>query len=424
MLGAKDILIKLKGDNKDFKDSLNGADSSMGSFTTSMKMYGPAIAASFALGTAAVIAMSVKMAAAEEVVNRQTESILKSQGIMWGNVQDEVADYINELERLTAYGDTDLQLAFNRMSSSGLSYQQTMESMNMVTDIAYTRNIGLVAAADLVSKAYNGQASSLKRYGIVVEAGVSGAEALAAVQSEVNNNFADAADRTDTLEGKMAALNTQTDDFQEALGTELIPELSNLASALLNVGGSAEETGKFLGNLISLPVKIPRLLGEQAADLITVNKLRKSGIDTEEEMVSLLRLESENIVNMTEEEFNYKTQLLEVAGYHEKAVQLTGARNYGLTESTRLIEQQTAATNALLEVNKGITTEGEKQLTTMRQRAAAAQAEVKTSKRSVIGSVGGTSSMSQATADLIKSTYNISIGSDRVNPNTGTRSGL
>ena len=115
-LGAKDILIQLKGDTKNFKGAMSDADKSMGALSKSVSKYGPAMAAGLAVGSAAFLALTVKMAAAEEAVNRQTESMLKSQGIMWSSVKDEVTGYINELEQLTAYGDTDLQMAFNRMS--------------------------------------------------------------------------------------------------------------------------------------------------------------------------------------------------------------------------------------------------------------------------------------------------------------------
>ena len=245
--GAKDILIQLKGDTKNFKGAMKDADKSMGSLTKSVKAYGPAMAAGLAVGTAAFMGLAVKMAAAEEVVNRQTESMLKSQGIMWDNVKGEVTGYINELERLTAYGDTDLQMAFNRMSSSGLGYKETLESLKMVTDIAYTRNIDLVAAADLVSKAYNGQGSALKRYGIIIENGVEGLEALNAVQSEVDKNFSDAADRTETLEGSMGLLTAATDDFMEALGDPLTGPLADFVDVMAEGTGEADGMATKLG---------------------------------------------------------------------------------------------------------------------------------------------------------------------------------
>lgn len=255
-LGAKDILVQLKGDNKDFKKSLKGADSSMGSFTKSIKAYGPLMAASFVAGTAAVVAMTVKMAAAEEVVNRQTESMLKSKGIMWESVSEELTGYINELERLTAYGDTDLQMAFNSMISAGLSYKEAMNSMSMVTDIAYTKNMNLVASADLVSKAYNGQASSLKRYGIVVAGGVKGAEALDAVQVEVNKSFADASERSQTFEGRMEALTNNMDDFKEAIGEPLLDPLTELVGLFVEGGTEAESFGTKIGKVLAKPIEM------------------------------------------------------------------------------------------------------------------------------------------------------------------------
>lgn len=246
---AKDIIIKIKADDKDFQKGIRDSDKSMGAFAQKMKAYGPAMAVGFAVAAAAVVGLAVKMAAAEEVVNRQTESMLKSQGILWESVKGELTDYINELERLTAYGDTDLQLAFNRMSSSGMSYNATLESMKMVTDIAYTRNMDLVSAADLVAKAYNGQGSSLKRYGIVIEDGITGLDALNAVQEQVNKNFADASDRTETLEGKMGLLTTATDDFMEALGDPMTGPLADFVDVLAEGTSEADGMATSLGKL-------------------------------------------------------------------------------------------------------------------------------------------------------------------------------
>ena len=389
-LGAKDILIQLKGDNKDFKNAMSDSDKSMGKLTKSVRRYGPAMAAGLAVGSAAFIAMTVKMAAAEEAVNRQTESMLKSQGIMWSSVKDELADYINGLETLTAYGDTDLQMAFNRMSSAGMSYTATLDSMKMVTDIAYTKDMDLVAAADLVAKAYNGQASSLKRYGIIVEDGVTGLEALNAVQSEVSDNFADAADRTETLEGKMSTLKNISDDFKEGLGNELIPEVTHLGNELVKAGGGADELSTFLGSLIAMPVKLPRLLFEHKDMMQDLNQLRDEGIDTEKEMLDHLGLHSEALTELTDKEFEYNTKLLTAAGFHEKTLMLTNARNYGLQYQNDLLESQNVLEQSILDTEKEITKEGEKQLSlrereaglSMRQRAAGRK------ERTAVGSLG------------------------------------
>ncbi|MCK5616147.1 hypothetical protein KAR91_80530 [Candidatus Pacearchaeota archaeon] len=413
-LGAKDILIQLKGDSKNFKGAMSDADKSMGSLTKSVQAYGPAMAAGLAVGAAAFIGLSVKMAAAEEVVNRQTESMLKSQGIMWSSVKGEVTDYINELERLTAYGDTDLQMAFNRMSSSGLNYKETMESMKTVTDIAYTRNIDLVAAADLVSKAYNGQGSALKRYGIIVENGVTGLEALNAVQSEVNANFADAADRTETLEGKMDSLNTMKDDFMEGLGNELIPEVTHLGTELIKAGGGADELSTFLGSLIAMPVKLPRLLFEHKDMMKDLNQLRDEGVDTEKEMIDYLGLHSDALTEMSDKEFEYNTKLLTAAGYHDKTLMLIRSRIYGMEQQNSLLESQNILEQSILDTKEQQTKESEEQLSIMDQLAA---------KQKEIAQARGTGGISGAGISEIDKIVAAGAGTREIRGRTITYSG-
>lgn len=376
MIGAKDILVKVLGDNSGFKKAMSGADKSMGGFSSSLKKHAAGAALAFAGMATAFAAMATKMAAAEEVVNRQTESMLESQGIMWSTVKDELADYINELERLTAYGDTDLQMAFNRMSSSGMSYNATLESMKMVTDIAYTRNMDLVAAADLVSKAYNGQGSSLKRYGIIIESGVTGLEALAAVQEEVNNSFADAEDRTDTLNGKLESLKNNTDDAAEAFGAQMLPVLDGMGNSFYEMAGGAEAFGESLGKIATLG---PRLVSETSThfkEMKKVSDLRKIGIDTEDEMINLLRLEGEELIKMSDAEFKGKQSLLEKAGYEERSHKIEQARLYGLSQKLRVLNEEKIIQEELLNLETAKTTEIKEQINLSERKAAADRAQV------------------------------------------------
>jgi len=385
---ANQVLIKIKGDDKDFQGAINRSDKSMDGFAAKAKAAGPMIGAAFAAAAVGFVAMSVKMAAAEEVVNRQTESILKSQGVMWGTVKNEVTDYINELEALTAFGDTDLQMAFNRMSSSGMAYNDVMQSMKMVADIAYTKNMNLVASADLVAKAYNGQASALKRYGIVVQDGITGIEALAAVQVEVNTTMADSADRTDTLEGKLESMKNIADDTAEAFGNELIPQLSYYLDAVIMASGGTEELGKALGDALTFPGDVIRDVGELAAVTSEAYKISKAGLKTENEISDVLNLEFETIVDMTEQEVKLKTETLERLGYEDKANQFRAYYAYTNRQIEISLQNQLVTTADLLSIEEDITREGEKQLTTMRERAAAAQREIEA--RNAINSISGT----------------------------------
>lgn len=353
---AKDILIHIKGDDKDFQGAIRNSDKSMGTFASKMQKYGPAIGAAFVGAAAGFIAMSVKMAAAEEAVSRQTEALLKSQGLMWNAVDEDLNAYMKDLERLTAYNDTDLQVAFNAMIAAGMSYTEAMESMNTVTSMSYSLNRDLASMALLVGKAYNGQTGELSRYGIVLDDTLSKTEKFAGLQKFVSDNFADASERTDSLEGQTEKLRNEMSNFAEAMGVELIPATTEFISALNSMGIAGQELGTTFGRFLTLPWDLPAQLGEHVANMQTMNKLRKSGIDTEAELVSLLRLQSDQIVDMSDAEFERKMSLMEIFGFTEKMEKLELSRAYGLRQ--------------ILDVEREITVETQKQLTIEEKKAA------------------------------------------------------
>lgn len=408
---AKDILINIKGDDKDFQKAIKNSDSSMKQFTLKMQKNAPMIGAAFVAAAAGFVAMSVKMAAAEEAVSRQTEALLKSQGLMWRAVDEDLNAYMKDLERLTAFNDTDLQQAFNTMLAAGMSYTDAMESMNTVTSMSFSLNRDLASMALLVGKAYNGQTGELSRYGIILDESLSKTEKFAGLQAYVADNMADAAERTDSLEGQMQTLNNEMSNFAEAMGAELIPATTGFVSMLNSMGIAGQELGTTFGRFLTLPWDLPSQLGEHTANMITMNKLRKSGVDTEDELVSLLQLQSDQIVGMSDAEFERKLKLMEVFGFYEKIDKLEKAREYGLRNTLRLEQDITTA-------KKEQTTESEKQLS-LSQRAAQSQS-------GVLGNIGGTSSMSAGTAALIKKTYGVDVSPGRINPNitSSTRSGV
>ena len=410
---AKDILIHIKGDDKDFQGAIRNSDKSMGTFASKMQAYGPAIGAAFVGAAAGLVVMSVKMAAAEEAVSRQTEALLKSQGMMWSSVSDDLNLYMKDLERLTAYNDTDLQVAFNSMIAAGMTYTEAMENMNTVTSMSYSLNRDLNSMALLVGKAYNGQTGELSRYGIVLDESLDKTEKFAGLQKHVADNFADASERTDSFEGQMQTLNNEMSNFAEALGNELIPASTTAIGALNSMGIAGQELGATLGRVLALPVTLPSQLGEHAANMMTMNKLRKSGIDTEDELVSLLRLQSDQIVGMSDAEFERKIELMEVFGFYEKIDKLEKARAYGLREQLTL-EQQ------IVDVKKTQTAEDEKQLSIQDQLSAKLRESIPSRARTF----GGGTTMSASTAQSI---YGDKVPSSvKISPNitSSTRSGL
>lgn len=408
---AKDILIHIKGDDKGFQTAIKNSDSSMKKFTLKMQERAPLIGLGLATAAAGFVALSVKMAAAEEAVSRQTEALLKSQGLMWRTVSEDLNLYMKDLERLTAYNDTDLQVAFNAMIAAGMSYTEAMENMNTVTSMAYSLNRDLNSMALLVGKAYNGQTGELSRYGIVLDETLDKSEKFAGLQKHVADNFADASERTDSLEGQMQTLKNETSNFSEAIGNELIPAITEITGGFNSLGMSGQEVGTTLGRLLSLPWTIPSGLVDHAQLMKEVNRLQEEGFDTESELIDKLGLHSNLLTEITDKEFEQSTRILTAAGYYEKTLMLERSRAYGLENILRLEKDITSA-----KIEQ--TVESEKQLS-LSQRVAQSQSSVR-------GSIGGTSQMSAGTAALIQKSYGVGISPDRITTDItmGTRSGV
>ncbi len=373
---ANQILIRIKGDDKDFQGAIRRSNNSMASFTSKMKAAGPMIGAAFATAAVGVVAMSVKMAAAEEVVTRQTKALLKAKGIMWGDVKDEVTDYINELETLTTYNDTDLQIAFNSMIASGMSYTEAMESMNTVTSMSYSLNRDLASMALLVGKAYNGQTGELSRYGIVLDESLEKSEKFTALQKHVADNFADASARADTFEGKMETMKNIVDDTAEAFGNELIPQLSYYLDAVIEASDGTEQLGKTLGEAITFPGDVIQNMGEFVAITSEAYKISKAGLRTEQEISAVLGLEFSTLSKMTAQEVKLKTETLERLGYEKEANQFRAYYAYTNKQLEISLQNQVAATADILKLDKAIaatkkeiTQESEKQLNLEERKA-------------------------------------------------------
>jgi len=367
----------------------------------------------------------VKMAAAEEAVSRQTEALLKSQGVMWNNVSGELDSYMKQLEDLTAYNDTDLQQAFNTMIAAGMSYTEAIESMNTVTSMSFSLNRDLASMALLVGKAYNGQTGELSRYGIVLDESLDKTEKFAGLQKYVGDNFADASERADTFEGNMDSLRHETSNFLEAMGDPLLDPLSKFIGLLAE--GSEESTlfATKLGKIIAAPFEV----------VVNTKEIEKLGVELHElEMIksrtweedkrrSEVIFEMQQKINGVYEERNgfIKTGIdieSQIAA-EEDITYLIQLKKMGASEN--FLKTLRAELEIQNQINGAVQTE-----LTMRERAAAAQKNVEQSQRSVLRNIGGTSSMSAGTAALIKKTYDRDVDPKRINPNitSSTRSGV
>jgi len=250
MLGAKEILIKVKGDNKDFKQSMSGANASMKGFATtttvstgtaaaSTKAMGLSMASSLALATAGITVLiggAIALAGAikdvmgasieDQEATSKTIALLEQQGIAWDDVGDSVLSYIEDIEALTTIGDTELQTSFNELITSGMSVQEALDGMSAAAAIANGSEMSLSAATKALGKEFTTGTSRLKDYGIE-------ADSYASILGQVTDKMGDGSQASETLSGKWKLLSNELMNNLKPLGEAMIPILTSLMEGLI-----------------------------------------------------------------------------------------------------------------------------------------------------------------------------------------------
>lgn len=238
MVGAKDILVKITGNNKQFKSQMAGASGSMTGFagTTvgstataagATKAMSISMAASLAVATAGITVViagvvalagalkaAVTGAADDAAVTAQTTALLEQQGIVWESVSGKVTNHIEALQNLTGFGDTELQESFNTFIASGMSVEDALLAMDAATAIAASGEMNLSTATKSINKEFTTGTSKLKDYGIE-------ADNFGSILDQVTGKFGDGSQRAETFEGKMGILS-------EAIMDELKPAVAGL----------------------------------------------------------------------------------------------------------------------------------------------------------------------------------------------------
>lgn len=272
MLGAKDILVKIKGDNKQFKGTMTGANTSMKGFAattasssavaaTSTKAMALSMASSMAIATAGitlviggVIALAGALKAAvqgasdDADVTAQTTALLKQQGIAWNDVSGAVTNHIEALQNLTGFGDTELQESFNTFVASGMNVEDALLAVNAAAAVAASGEMGLATATKAVGKEYTTGTSKLKDYGIE-------ADTFTESMKQISAAFGDGSQRAETLEGKMGVLTEAIMDQLKPLGAQLLPIMTSVLDLFIWGARNVLPPLIYVFQLLMLPIK-------------------------------------------------------------------------------------------------------------------------------------------------------------------------
>lgn len=162
---------------------------------------------------------SVQEAGASEQAFKDLQVAIEKSGTAWDTVSNATKDYLLNLQKVTVYSDEQVAGALQRLLTFGLDYDQAMKALQETVDLAAAKHLDLETAASLVGKAFQGNTSILRRYGIEVE----------------------------TTKEAAAAFNTVMDQLGAALQKAGPDQLSAFASAMADVGLQTEtSSGKMM----------------------------------------------------------------------------------------------------------------------------------------------------------------------------------
>lgn len=219
-----DLNIRIKADSADARAKLDALRKDTAKYKADMDKVAKASGAAFVAITAG-LGYSIKQAIDAEAVDARLIQTLKNLGFESEKASKEMAEMASAIQKASRYGDEDLKDTMTALIDYTKDYNLTLQHTQTVADLAAAKKIDLATATKLVGMAFQGNTGMLTRYGIVLEEGIKGTEALAAI----SKRFAGAAAAdANTAAGAYEQYKNAVGDLGESIGRQFLPALTGV----------------------------------------------------------------------------------------------------------------------------------------------------------------------------------------------------
>lgn len=226
---------------------------------------GAAGVAAFAFGKSSVKAFmdaQASMAVTEASLDRNNKG--------WRTHKGEIDRAIKSHMDLSGFDDEDLYRSFSNLSRVTGDTSKGLKAQTTVMDLARARGISLEQATNLVSKAYLGNTTSLKRLGIELPKGAKGMEVLDAL----NKKFAGSAKAYgDTTAGQAERMGVAWENLKEDVGQALIPLVNGVLQGSLAVVTWAQQHWPQFKQVVGDAFRSAQMYAQQAMAWFRANVL-------------------------------------------------------------------------------------------------------------------------------------------------------
>jgi hypothetical protein len=244
------------------KLGLTGSVKELKKLSNQTKAFGLTSTLSIGAATAALTAYTKKAvtaAIADQKAQASLAQTLKNLGQAYAT--DEVTRYIDALQRATGTSEDLLRPAFERLVRATGDITEAQKLLNLTLDLSAATGKTVSQTSFTLTRAYNGQLTSLKKLGINLSEAEIKSKDFMAVQSKLNAMFSGtAAVAASTYAGQLNILKVSADEAADVIGIALIESISSLSgqNGIKDLAGQMESLAQSTANVITNLGKIAK----------------------------------------------------------------------------------------------------------------------------------------------------------------------
>jgi hypothetical protein len=239
MAGASRTLkLSILGDVGDLVKNLKKGETATNDYKKNLEDFGKKAALAFAAVASAATAFavsSIKNALADEAAQRKLEETLRATTTANEAQIKSVGDWIDTTAIAIGVTDDNLRPAFARLVRSTNDVEEAQKLVNLALDISAATGKPLEAVANALGKAYDGNAASLGRLGLGLDATIlkgGDTDAIFQTLTTTFGNFAE--NEAESTEAQFRRVGIAVDEAKESIGAALLPIVERLAFFLIN----------------------------------------------------------------------------------------------------------------------------------------------------------------------------------------------
>ncbi len=234
---SRALTLKLLADTADFQKKLAAGSKDIDSIGERAREFGVKAAAAFAAVTAAAGAFAIsaiKNAAEDEAAQRKLALTIENSTSAKREQIAAVEDYITKTSLAVGVTDDQLRPAFARLVRSTKDVEEATELLNLALDISAATGKPLETVSMALGKAYDGNAASLGRLGLGVDANILKSKDFNLIFKELTETFGNFAENEAlSTEKQMERVKIALDEAKESIGAALLPVVQELTAWIL-----------------------------------------------------------------------------------------------------------------------------------------------------------------------------------------------